>query len=236
VEYFPSDTVEDLIERINQSGSEVVARLNREGKLSLKALPAANAENPDFVLRGLEDSGQFLVGYAGVLRQPGPDGAFTWEAADQVQQFVGGQLDYSVAPLAHPSGWIGVNEALEIDPARIGASQDSVSGGPGDGSMALAIAELRTQPVMVGATATFDDFFALLVAEIGLKGEQAATALETENVILKDLNDMKAALSGVNVDEELANMIKFQHAYNAAARFITAVDGMIDVIINRMGV
>ena len=102
--------------------------------------------------------------------------------------------------------------------------------------MALAIAELRTQPVMVGATATFDDFFALLVAEIGLKGEQAAIALETENVILKDLNDMKAALSGVNVDEELANMIKFQHAYNAAARFITAVDGMIDVIINRMGV
>jgi len=239
VEYFPSDTVEDLIERINQSGAEVGARLNREGRLSLKAVPAADTDNPDFVLRGLEDSGQFLVGYAGILREPGPAGAFTWEAADQVQQLAGGELEYSVAPLAHPAGWIVVNAALERDPARIATSFDAAGGsggGPGDGAAALAIAQLRTQRVMVGGTATFDDYFALAVAEIGLKGEQAATALETENVIMKDLNDMKASLSGVNVDEELANMIKFQHAYNAAARFITAIDGMIDVIINRMGV
>ena len=41
--------------------------------------------------------------------------------------------------------------------------------------------------------------------------------------------------SGVNLDEELANMIKFQHGYAAASRFITAVDEMLDVIINRMG-
>ena len=89
---------------------------------------------------------------------------------------------------------------------------------------------------MIGSTATFDDYFAAVVAEIGLKGEQAATALETENVILKDLRDMKASISGVNMDEELANMMKFQHAYNAAARFITNIDQMLDIIINRMGV
>jgi flagellar hook-associated protein 1 FlgK len=236
VEYYPSDTVEDLIERINDSGAEVAARLNRGGMLTLKAVQAADTENPDFVLRGIEDSGHFLVGYAGVLRQPGPAGAFSWTAVDQVNQLAGEGVQYSVAPLAHPSGWIVINEVLERDPGKIATSFDETFGGPGDGAAALAIAELRTQPVMIGPSGTFDDFFATVVTEIGLKGEQAAIALETENVILKDLNDMKAALSGVNIDEELSNMIKFQHAYNAAARFITEIDRMLDVIINRMGV
>jgi flagellar hook-associated protein 1 FlgK len=89
---------------------------------------------------------------------------------------------------------------------------------------------------MIGLAGSFDDFFADIVADIGLKGEQAATALETENVILKDMNDLKASISGVNIDEELANMLKFQHAYNSTARFITEIDKMLDVIINRMAV
>ncbi len=74
VDYHPTDTVEDLITRINLSGSEVVARLNSDGKLSLKAVPSADPQNPDFVLRGLQDSGQFLVGYAGSCASPGRRG------------------------------------------------------------------------------------------------------------------------------------------------------------------
>ncbi len=81
VDYQPTDTVEDLITRINLSGSEVVARLNSEGKLSLKATPAADTANPDFVIRGLEDSGQFLVGYSGILKASGAAGAYTWRSS-----------------------------------------------------------------------------------------------------------------------------------------------------------
>ena len=85
VAYHPTDTMEDIITRINLSGSEVVARLNSEGKLSLKATPAADTRNPDFVIRGLEDSGQFLVGYSGILKASGPAGAYAWGHADAVQ-------------------------------------------------------------------------------------------------------------------------------------------------------
>jgi len=74
------------------------------------------------------------------------------------------------------------------------------------------------------------------VAEVGLKGETAARALETENLIMKDLEDTRQAISGVNIDEELAQMIKFQHGYSAASRFISEVTKMLDTIINRMGV
>ena len=235
VDYFATDTVEDLIERINHSGAEVVARLNREGKLSLKGVPAADSNNPDFVIRHLEDSGQFLVGYSGVLREPGTDGTFEWEAADQVEKLNPDGSAFSVAPLTHPSGWIEINQALITDPRRISTSFDAQAG-PGDGSAALAISRLRTQPVMIAGATSFDDFFALVTTEIGLKGEQAEIALETENVILKELSDFKASISGVNIDEELANMLKYQHAYSSAARFISEIDKMLDVIINRMGV
>ena len=210
--------------------------MNREGKLSIKGVPTADMVNPDFVMRHLEDSGQFLVGYAGLLRESGEGGAFTWTDEDQVEQFRGNGVEYAVAPLAHPAGWITINEELIRDPSKIATSFEEIFDGTGDGAAALAIAQLRTEQVMIGQAKSFDDFFAAAVADIGLKGEQARMALETENVILKDMNDLKASISGVNVDEELSNMIKFQHAYNSAARFVSEIDKMLDVIINRMGV
>jgi len=107
---------------------------------------------------------------------------------------------------------------------------------PGDGSAALAIAQLRTRPVMLGASGSFDEYFASAVTDIGLKGETAELALTTQNQVMKDLKDLRESLSGVNIDEELANMIKYQHGYSAAARFVTETDRMLDTIINRMGV
>jgi flagellar hook-associated protein 1 FlgK len=53
---------------------------------------------------------------------------------------------------------------------------------------------------------------------------------------MTELRGMRDAISGVNVDEELADIIKFQHGYNAAARFIATFNEMLDTVINRMGV
>lgn len=231
VDYFPTDTVEALMARINLSGAEVAARLNQKGELSIKATPASDTANPDFVLRHVEDSGQFLVGYAGLLRGVGEEGAYDWRGPDAVLSMAGGS-DFAVAPLAHPAGWIAVNPVLSVTPERVASGFE----GFGDGSTALAIARLRTDPVMIGRIPTFDDFFSQSAAEIGLKGETAARSLQTIELVMKQLGDMRQSLSGVNMDEELAEMIKFQHGYNAAARFVTEVDQMIDTIINRMAV
>ena len=89
---------------------------------------------------------------------------------------------------------------------------------------------------MVGQYKTFDDYFAVSVGKIGLLGEQSQIALETQNLVMKQLHEMRQSISGVNIDEELANMIKYQHGYSAAARFITVVNQMLDTLINRMGV
>ena len=83
---------------------------------------------------------------------------------------------------------------------------------------------------------SFDDYFSSTVASAGLKGEAAMRTLEIQNQIMKDLESMRESISGVNIDEELSQMIKFQHGYSAAARYITEVTKMLDTLINRMGV
>ena len=238
LEYYPTDTVKDLVNRINTSGAEVSARLSREGKLSLRATPAADGENPDFVLRHLEDSGQFLVGYAGVLVNQGPEGAYRWDGADAAVSLRGGDLEYAVAPLAHPAGWIEVNRALTGDPLSVAAGF-GINGRPaeeGDGTAALAIASLRNTDITAGGVSSFDDYFSETVALAGLKGEAAQRAYETQDLIMKELQGMRDSISGVNVDEEFAQLIKYQHGYAAAARFISEFNKLLDTIINRMGV
>jgi len=238
VPYYATDTVADVVKRINNSGAEVVARLDREGRLTLKGTPAADPANPDFVIRHVEDSGRFLEGYAGLLQNRGPDGAFRWDQADSALTLQGTAADYAVAPIAHPSGWIEVNPVLIKEPASIasGYGENGKPANPGNGEAALAIASIRNTEVMVGKLGTFDDYFADAVARVGLLGEQSDRALETQNLIMKQLKDMRDSISGVNIDEELSQMIKYQHGYAAAARFISTVNDMLDTIINRMGV
>jgi flagellar hook-associated protein 1 FlgK len=238
VAYNPNDTVETLIQRINMSGSEVVASLNRNGQLILKGTPAQQQENPDFVIRHLEDSGQFLAGYAGILPGAGEENAYDWATTDAVLDLREDEVQYAVAPLNHPAGWIEINNAMKQDVRAIAAGFGR-AGRPaeaGDGSAALEIASLRNEEIMIGNRTTFDQFFSDAVATAGLKGEQAEQALETENLIMKELRDMREAISGVNIDEEMSNLIKFQHGYQATARFVTEVNRMLETIINRMGV
>ena len=162
---------------------------------------------------------------------------FRWDQIDAVAGLKGG-VDYSVAPLAHPSGWIEVSSAVTGDLTSVAAGM-GMNGKPaeaGDGSAALAIARLRTAPVMVGSQKTFDDYFADAIASVGLRGERAERMAETQSRIVKNLTDTRQSISGVNVDEELSNMIKFQHGYAAAAKFISMMDTMLDTIINRMGI
>ena len=83
---------------------------------------------------------------------------------------------------------------------------------------------------------TFDDYFADTVTNVGLKGEQAENNLNSNVAIMNDLRGLRESISGVNIDEELADIIKFQHGYNAAAKFVSIWDSLIDTVINRLGV
>lgn len=237
VPYFHTDTVETVIARINDSTSEVKAYLDKNNHLVLKATTAQGTENPDFVIRHVEDSGRFLAGYAGILSASGADGAYDFAQADAVNALAAG-TQFAVAPVVNPSAYIEVNAAIRNDVMSVAAGYlDAAGNSPsGDGRAAVEIAAIRNTSVMVGGMRTFDDYFADSVTNVALKGEQAQTNLITQNSIMDDLRNLRDSISGVNIDEELAEIMKFQHGYNAAAKFITVWDSLVDTIINRLGV
>jgi flagellar hook-associated protein 1 FlgK len=74
------------------------------------------------------------------------------------------------------------------------------------------------------------------IGKLGVDGEQANRMKNNSDVLRQSVEERRQSVSSVSLDEEMMNMIKFQHAYNAAARQITVVDEMLDKIINGMGI
>jgi flagellar hook-associated protein 1 FlgK len=130
-------------------------------------------------------------------------------------------------------GTYSVNAALVADPALVAAAQ--APGVPGDNSNALALAELATVKSTNGGTTSYNEHFAGLVAGIGADARRVIDAAANQGAFVSYLQNQRQSVSGVSLDEEAANLVKFQHAYNAAARALTAADEALDTIINRMG-
>lgn len=86
-----------------------------------------------------------------------------------------------------------------------------------------------------GYNATFDDFFRSSVAQLGIITMEAERMTDNQNLLLNQLLNKRESISGVSLDEEMTNMIRYQHAYTAAARIITTMDEMLDLIVNRLG-
>ncbi|ABI67544.1 flagellar hook-associated protein FlgK [Syntrophomonas wolfei] len=83
--------------------------------------------------------------------------------------------------------------------------------------------------------ATTDDFWRSITANTGVVSQEAQRMVKNQEILLSELQNKWESISGVSLDEEMTNMIKFQHAFNAASRFITGIDEGLEVIINRMG-
>jgi flagellar hook-associated protein 1 FlgK len=129
---------------------------------------------------------------------------------------------------------IALNAVLAANPHQIAAA--AALNAPGDGSNALAIANLQLAATMSGATETFDDFYANTVSVLGADVARARGVAQSGELLLAHLDQMRQSVSGVNLDEEMTNLNSSQHAYNAAARVITTIDDMLDVLINKTGI
>lgn len=237
VRYESTDTVEDVIAKINNSESEVKAFLDKEKKLVLKGTASRDGENEDFVIRHVADDGFFLTSYAGLLNlNEGGGGEYLYESGDAVASL--SSADFSVSPLRNPSGYLSVNEDLINDASSVAVAYPDERGNinAGDGRAAVEIAAIRNSHVMIGEKLTLDDYFAASVADVGLQGERAESSFLSYKSTMDELHSLRQSISGVNIDEELSEILKFQHGYNAAAKFVSVWDEMIDVVINRLKV
>ena len=79
---------------------------------------------------------------------------------------------------------------------------------------------------------TMDSYFKDTVDRLGVQAQEAQRMVSNQELLLGSIEETRASVSGVSLDEEMANLIQFQHAYNANAKIISTVDELLEVIIN----
>ncbi|WP_245831752.1 flagellar basal body rod C-terminal domain-containing protein [Oceanobacillus senegalensis] len=126
-----------------------------------------------------------------------------------------------------------VNEIIVEDPNLIAAS---MTGDTGDSENASKIAGVFDEVMGFDTTkTTIKDFYQSVIGELGVVAQGANRMVKNTSTLLSQVENQRMSVSSVSLDEEMTNMIKFQHAYNAAARSMTATDELLDKIINNMG-
>lgn len=128
---------------------------------------------------------------------------------------------------------IEVDTGVRNDLTRISAS---LSGAVGDNANAIIIANLQNSLVLNDGTATFSDFYAQIIGGVGRNSADAINEKANSDLVLKQIEFSRQSIQGVSLDEEMINLIKAQHAYDAAARVIATIDRALNTLINDMGV
>ncbi|HXK89588.1 MAG TPA: flagellar hook-associated protein FlgK [Thermosynergistes sp.] len=141
--------------------------------------------------------------------------------------------------LAGAAEGLSVNGALVEDSSLIAAASGDGTGhsvGSGDGSNALRMAQLKQSKILKGRSASFNEFYESFIAALGAQGQRTRTMADNQRALMNQIDAQRQSVMGVNIDEEMMDIIKFQQAFNAIARYVTTIDEMLDVIVNRMGI
>jgi flagellar hook-associated protein 1 FlgK len=141
----------------------------------------------------------------------------------------GGDFFAPLATVAGAAANLSVDPAVAADSGRVAAS---ATGAAGDNQIARAIAGLRDARVMSGGTATASQAWARFAYTVGLDITSARSASDTHTSILQQLQQLRDQTSGVSMDEEAAQLMRFQRAYEANARYFSTIVDTIDAVLN----
>ncbi len=131
----------------------------------------------------------------------------------------GGNFFDPIASVSGAAAQVRVTSAITADPSLIAAAQDA-GGVPGDNRNALALANLGNAPFASLGNSTFNDYFLSLEEDIGGKAQNSQSASDFQSSLLNQAQVQRDAASGVNMDEEMTNLIQFQRAFQAASLLV----------------
>jgi len=129
-----------------------------------------------------------------------------------------------------PTGTTGAAANLSVaitDPALIAASSDGTAGSNGNAENLYA---LRNQSVVNGQSPT--DYYSSIVFNVGNAAASANSQQSASNLVLQQLNDQRSSVSGVSLDQEAANMMRYQQAYDSSAEVVSTINSMMQTVIN----
>lgn len=124
---------------------------------------------------------------------------------------------------------ISVSTSILNNTDAIGAS--STINTPGDNVVANALISLKHKKMLSGGEASFVDFYANMAGDLGIEAVRANNIAEADKLLVADLTSRREAVSGVSLDEEAANMIKWQTAFTASSKVITTADEMLETVL-----
>jgi flagellar hook-associated protein 1 FlgK len=116
------------------------------------------------------------------------------------------------------------------DPRQIAAAQEA-DALPGDNRNALALAGVRESKVLEGGTTSLGGFYQTLVAEVGSAVQEATRSGEAKKAVYESMKQYQDSISGVSLEEEEIRLLAYQHAYQAAAKFMSVVDDLLEDLL-----
>jgi len=142
---------------------------------------------------------------------------------------------FEVRPTA---GFAGLMKLGLTDPRDVAAAGDAPGGvvRPGDGRNAQALADLQ-RAGRIGSTdpteaSTFTEAFSEIAGTVGVQAESAKLRGNAQTALVRQLTDQQQSLSGVNLDEEAASLLRFQQAYQASAKLIAIAGSLLQSILD----
>jgi len=81
-----------------------------------------------------------------------------------------------------------------------------------------------------------EDYIKTIISTMGVDGQQAKAHLDNQSIMTRQINNRRQSISGVSIDEEMGNLVRYQHAYNAAAKMIQTYAELLDILVNRLGI
>jgi flagellar hook-associated protein 1 FlgK len=119
-------------------------------------------------------------------------------------------------------------EVAITDPRKVAASAD---GAVGNNENARTLADLQSEEILYGNTASFSDGYNSLVADVSTKARESADGAAVQGNLANQTDDARQSVAGVNLDEEAANLVKFQQSYQASAQVIAVANSLFDTLL-----
>jgi flagellar hook-associated protein 1 len=129
-----------------------------------------------------------------------------------------------------------ISAAIKTSVFNIAAAgaQITPTSGVGDNANAMKLEQLQNK-LNIPIIGSIEGYLKGFVSEIGVEASHTNQMRDSQQSLVDSLENQRQAVSGVSVDEEMTNLVKYQHSYDASARVITAIDEYLDTLINKMG-
>jgi len=107
----------------------------------------------------------------------------------------------------------------------------AIADAPGDNRIAIAISRIQNQRILNNGNATADEWYNSIVSDVGVAMSKNRFALNQQRDVMTQLNRMRDQISGVSIDEETANLLQFQHIFDASAKVVQVADEMLKTVL-----